>query len=69
MIARDAYLHQASDAHGCMQVEALALGLQRLLIPYRLIKSVDDRKVVVTLVEDEIQTPFSPSLEIGRLIR
>jgi hypothetical protein len=40
---RVGYVDQASDAQGWMQVEALGLGLQRLGIPYWLIKSVDDR--------------------------
>jgi hypothetical protein len=38
-----AYVDQASDAQGWMQVEALGLGLPRLWIPYRLINSVDGR--------------------------
>jgi hypothetical protein len=35
-----------------MQVGALRLGLHTLLIPYRLIKSVDDRRVTATLTKD-----------------
>ncbi len=56
---------QASDAQRWMQAEDLGLGLQRPWILYRLIKSVGDRDVMVTLTEDEIQTPLSPSLVIG----
>lgn len=48
------YIDQVSDAQGWMQVEALGLGLQRLWIPYRLIKSVDGREVMVTLTKDEL---------------
>lgn len=48
------YIDQVSDAQGWMQVEALGLGLQRLWIPYRLIKSVDGREVMVTLMKDEL---------------
>lgn len=49
------YVDQVSDAQGWMQVEALGLGLQRLWIPYRLIKSVDGGEVIVTLTKAELR--------------
>ncbi len=55
---RVGYVDQASDAQGWMQVEALSLGLQRLWIPDRLINSVDDREVMVTLMKDEVQAGY-----------
>ena len=48
-------IDQASDAQGWMQVEALGLGLQKLWIPYRLIKSIVGGKLTVTLTKDELQ--------------
>ncbi len=50
---RVGYVDQASNAQGRMQAEALGLDLQRLFRPR----------------SRQTQAPFSPSLEIGRLIR
>lgn len=62
------YVDQASDARGWTQVEAFGLGLQRLWVPDRVIKSVDDRQMTVTLTKDEVYAscvnPPARSIEV-----
>jgi hypothetical protein len=53
------YVDQVSDAQGWMQVEALGFGLQKLWVPYRLVKSVDEREVFLTVTKPELHSEFA----------
>lgn len=52
------FVDYAGEAQGWMQVGVPDLDLQKLWLPYRLIKSVDDREVILTATKHDLRTGY-----------
>ncbi len=52
------FVDYAGEAHGWMQVESSELDLHKVWVPYRLVKSVDDREVIVTVSNLELHSEY-----------
>src|SRR4029077_5492246 len=53
------YVDETDKSHGWMVVGAGRLDQKKLWVPYRLVKSVDEREIFLTMLKSAVEAEFS----------